>query len=118
PQAVDLSVLAGLLDRLARDPFDAPNQDQLRALDRAALSTAARTGRILNLGGGVYVGPIAPATAVERLGKLEQPFSVSDARQALGSSRRVVVPLLEHLDAARQTRRLTDGTRTLVGRGG
>jgi hypothetical protein len=36
----------------------------------------------------------------------------------LGQSRRVVVPLLEHLDAARVTRRTPDGTRFLVSRAG
>jgi selenocysteine-specific elongation factor len=45
---------------------------------------------------------------------LPAPFSVSDARQALGVSRRVTVPLLEHLDAGRRTRRLPDGTRIVV----
>jgi len=111
---VDLSVIAGLLERLAYDPFDAPNQDELRTLDRAVLGHAARSGRLLHLGAGIYVAAVAPAIAVERFGKLEQPFSVSDARQALNSTRRVVVPLLEHLDSARLTRRLPDGTRILI----
>jgi selenocysteine-specific elongation factor len=111
---VDLSVIAGLLERLAYDPFDAPNQDELRTLDRAVLGHAARSGRLLHLGAGIYIAAGAPAIAVERFGKLDQPFSVSEARQALNSTRRVVVPLLEHLDAARLTRRLADGTRILV----
>jgi len=51
------------------------------------------------------------------LAGLPQPFTVSAARQALGSTRRVVVPLLEHLDATRHTRRDGDGNRWLNGRG-
>ena len=115
---IDLAVLAELFERLAYDPFDAPNQDELRELDRAALAHAARTGSLLHLGAGIYVASTAPGTAIERLSKLDPPFSVSDARQALNSTRRVVVPLLEHLDAARVTRRLADGTRFLVAPGG
>ena len=43
-----------------------------------------------------------------------QPFTVSDARRALGTTRRVAVPLLEQLDARRITRRGDDSTRTVV----
>jgi selenocysteine-specific elongation factor len=42
-----------------------------------------------------------------------QPFSVGDAARALGTSRRVAVPLLERLDAALVTRRLPDGSHEL-----
>jgi selenocysteine-specific elongation factor len=115
---VDLSAIAEVLDRLAVDPFLAPDQDELRTLDRRALAHASRTGQLLDIGGGIYLAPHAPATAIERLGQLDQPFTVSDARLVLGSTRRVVVPLLEHLDAARLTRRFADGTRILVAREG
>ena len=107
--------LTALLERLLADPFAAPDADEIRALDRAAVAAAAHHGQVLHLGGGVYVGIDAPAIAVKLLGDLDQPFTVSAARQALSSSRRVVVPLLEHLDAARVTRRLPDGTRLIVG---
>ena len=57
--------------------------------------------------------PDAPARAMRELAALPQPFTTSDARQALGTTRRVVIPLLEHLDARGWTRR--DGnTRTVV----
>ncbi|MCC5785046.1 hypothetical protein CRM73_19325, partial [Kocuria sp. CCUG 69068] len=36
------------------------------------------------------------------------------ARQALGTSRRVAIPLLEHLDARGWTRRLDAGHRTVA----
>ena len=41
---------------------------------------------------------------------LPQPFTASEARQALGTTRRVALPLLEQLDAAGLTVRI-DGTR-------
>ena len=48
------------------------------------------------------------------LATLPQPFTVSEARRALGTTRRVAVPLLEQLDARRVTRRGGDNTRTVV----
>ena len=45
---------------------------------------------------------------VDTLRTLPQPFTVSEARRALGTTRRVAVPLLEQLDARRVTRRGVD----------
>jgi selenocysteine-specific elongation factor len=47
------------------------------------------------------------------LGRLPQPFTLSEARQALGTTRRVAVPLLEFLDRRGLTRRLPDDRRTV-----
>jgi selenocysteine-specific elongation factor len=59
----------------------------------------------------VVLGPTADDVATSRLAELPQPFTVSQARQALGSSRRVVLPLLAHLDRRGRTVRLPDDTR-------
>ena len=48
---------------------------------------------------------------------LPQPFTLSDARLALDTTRRVAVPVLEALDAARRTRRLDGSRRVVVGVG-
>ena len=106
--------ITALVKRLDAEPLAAPESDEVAVLDRAALGEAARRGRILHLTGAVFVGAAAPDYAVRRLRELPAPFSVSDARQALGVSRRIAVPLLEHLDARRRTRRLPDGTRFVV----
>ena len=63
---------------------------------------------------GVVLGPDALDRAAEMVKTLPQPFTVSDARRALGTTRRVAVPLLEQLDARRITRRSADNTRTVV----
>lgn len=109
--------IAAVEARLARDPFDAPEGDDLTALDLGpkALAAAERTGRILRLDGDVVLLPTAPARAMRELAGLEQPFTTSQARQALGTSRRVAIPLLEHLDARGWTRRL-DGSHREVAR--
>jgi selenocysteine-specific elongation factor len=51
--------------------------------------------------------------ALERLAGLPQPFSASQARAALGTSRRVALPLLAHLDRTGRTVRLPDDRRRL-----
>jgi selenocysteine-specific elongation factor len=50
---------------------------------------------------------------MRRLASLEQPFTTSGARRALDTTRRVAIPLLEHLDARGWTRRI-DGVNRIV----
>ena len=57
--------------------------------------------------------PTAPHLAAERLRDLPQPFTLSAARQALGTTRRVAVPLLEHLDRIGMTERVDGDLRRL-----
>jgi selenocysteine-specific elongation factor len=47
------------------------------------------------------------------LAGLPQPFTAAEARQALQTTRRVAIPLLEFLDRAGVTQRLPDDRRTL-----
>ncbi len=51
---------------------------------------------------------------MRRLATLAQPFTTSEARQALATTRRVAIPLLEHLDAHGWTRRIDGARRTIV----
>ena len=43
---------------------------------------------------------------MRELAALDQPFTLSQARLALSTTRRVAVPLLEHLDGRGWTRRV------------
>ena len=72
---------------------------------------AERAGRILRLGDGVVLLPTAPALAMRELSALAQPFTTSQARQALDTTRRVAIPLLENLDARGWTTRVEGGHR-------
>ncbi|MCU1658670.1 MAG: translation elongation factor [Pseudonocardiales bacterium] len=101
--------------RLAADPFAAPDADVLASLrlGRRELAAAERTGRLLRLAGEVVLLPSAIEQAARLLGALPQPFTASQARQALGTTRRVVIPLLEHLDHEGRTERL-DGAQRRV----
>ena len=101
---------------LAADPFRAPEADELAELKLGAreLAAAARAGRLTRVADGVVLGADAFDRAAAILKTLPQPFTVSEAKRALSTTRRVAVPLLEQLDARRITRRADDGTRTVV----
>ncbi|GAB3861154.1 selenocysteine-specific translation elongation factor [Nocardioides maradonensis] len=110
------AAVARLEQRLGEQPFLAPEADDLAAAGLGAreLGAAERAGRLLRLGDGVVLLPDAPARAMRVLARLDQPFTTSDARQALGTTRRVVIPLLEHLDRRGWTRRLDGVLRQVV----
>ena len=114
PAAIAAAVTA-VLDDLAREPFAAPDTERLRALglDAKALATAARAGLLLRVADLVVLAPDAADQAAAALAELDQPFTTSQARQALRTSRRVAIPLLEYLDRARVTERLPDDLRRL-----
>jgi selenocysteine-specific elongation factor len=81
------------------------------------LAAAERQGMLLRLTGPtgpVVLLPDAPDEAIRRLAALPSPFTVSDARAALGTTRRIAVPLLEHLDATRRTRRVDASGRVVL----
>jgi selenocysteine-specific elongation factor len=109
-----LTVLAA---ELAEAPFAAPTADRLRelGLDTRRIAAAAKADRLLRLAPGIVLLPGAVEVAVEWLRELPQPFTTSEARVRLGTSRRVVLPLLEHLDRAGLTRRLPDDRRAVAG---
>jgi selenocysteine-specific elongation factor len=104
-----------LRKRLEDDPLAAPDVPELEAagLTTSVLAAAAKGGLILRLPGDVILHPSAPDVATAAVTGLPQPFTVSEARTALGTTRRIAVPLLEHLDATGRTVRV-DGTRRRV----
>jgi selenocysteine-specific elongation factor len=109
--------LKELAGRLSREPFAAPEHDELARLrlGRRELAAAERAGRIVRLADDIVLLPDAPQRAVQMLAALPQPFTTSEARQALSSTRRVVIPLLEHLDATGATERIDPTHRRVLG---
>ncbi len=101
--------------RLATDPFSAPEVPELAAagLGPRELAAAVRSGQLVRVADAVYLAPGIAEVARARLAGLAQPFTVSQARQAWGTSRRVAVPLMEWLDARGVSTRLPDNTRRL-----
>jgi selenocysteine-specific elongation factor len=114
PPAVQRAVDA-VRARLAESPFAAPEAGELVAagLGPRELAAAVRDEQLVRIAEGVFLAPGVEVAAHERLAALPQPFTLSQARTAWGTSRRVAVPLAEWLDARGVTERLPDNTRRL-----
>ncbi|MET8340666.1 selenocysteine-specific translation elongation factor [Streptosporangium canum] len=95
---------------LSAHPFRAPEAGRLAELGLGPreLAAAVRAGALLRVADGIVLPPGAQARAAELLARLPQPFTVSQARQALDTSRRVAVPLLELLDRGGLTERVDE----------
>jgi selenocysteine-specific elongation factor len=106
-----------VLDGLAGAPFSAPGAERLRelGLDARAAAAAERAGLLRRLPGNVVLAADAGDQAARILAGLPQPFTAAEARQALRTTRRVVIPLLEWLDREGITRRLADDRRIMRG---
>ncbi|MFP5348057.1 MAG: selenocysteine-specific translation elongation factor [Actinomycetes bacterium] len=109
-----------LRQQLADAPYVAPDAGRLRdlGLGRRELAAAVRVGALLEVGDGVYLTPEAVSDADVPLRDLPQPFTLSQAREAWGTTRRVAVPLLQYLDWQGITDRLPDDRRRLREGGG
>jgi selenocysteine-specific elongation factor len=110
-----LAAVRELREGLAAAPFGAPEAGRLAelGLDGRALAAASRAGLLLRVSDQIVLAPHADAQAATVLATLPQPFTTAQARQALGTTRRVAIPLLEYLDRAGITRRLPDDRRTV-----
>ncbi|MEV0160399.1 selenocysteine-specific translation elongation factor [Nonomuraea fuscirosea] len=104
---------------LAEHPFNAPTAERLAELGLTgkALAAALHAGAVLSIGKNVVLLPDALDQAANTLAELPSPFTVSDARVALATSRRVALPLLECLDARGITQRVDNDRRALRPRG-
>ena len=107
PESVE-TALDSIAERLAADPFAAPESTELGALGLTPqhLAAAVNARRLISVGKGIFLLPDGPEEAIRRIRELPQPFTVSAARQVLGTTRRVAVPLLEFLDRIELTRRV------------
>jgi selenocysteine-specific elongation factor len=94
-------------------PFDPPARKELATYSegRQALRFMVETGEVVEISADVVMTADNLRRAAElvlRFIRERGPATVSDLRQALGSTRRVMVPLLEHLDRSGFTRRQGD----------
>jgi len=114
PAALTAAVQVLLAD-LATAPFASPDAGRLRqlGLDVRAIAAAERAGLVLRISDQIVLAPGADAEAGRVLADLPQPFTAAQARQALHTTRRVAIPLLEFLDRVGITERLPDDRRRL-----
>lgn len=98
---------------LAAKPFDPPSQRMLAssAQAEAALRFFFQTGEIIRLNGDVVISSSAFAEMKERIvaALSNGAVSASELRQVIGTTRRILIPLLERLDRDGLTKR--DGDR-------
>lgn len=112
-----------LVERYRQGHFQPPSPEE--ACKDLGLSPAeleellhylARQGILVKVGEGLYFHQEALKAAQEKIRKLGEKgtFTLAEARDVLGSSRKYVLPLLEYLDQIKFTRRIGD-KRIVVG---
>jgi selenocysteine-specific elongation factor len=108
-----LAAIRVLRADLAAAPFVSPDAGRLRklGLDARSIAAAVQAGELMRISDQVVLAPGADVAATAILAALEQPFTAAQARQALGTTRRTAIPLLEFLDSAGLTERLADDRR-------
>jgi selenocysteine-specific elongation factor len=113
-----LSELSRLIDKAfdGLEPLVAPEANDLTALGLGPrqLAAAVRVGLLIQLAPQVVLRAGALDTAKTVLSQISGPFTLSEARRALNTTRRVAVPLLELLDRTGVTRRHPDDRRTVT----
>jgi selenocysteine-specific elongation factor len=108
---------AGLSLDAARAALGLPDRRLVEALVRPPLRIRDGVVQMTEPAGGTVAAalPAAVTAAVQvLLADLPQPFTAAEARQALHTTRRVAIPLLEFLDRAGITERLPDDRRRLL----
>ena len=112
-------VAAALLDLLERDPLAPPSLSMIReklAVDDDFLSFLVEQGRVIQLDHDLVYSRRAYEQAVEKVRELlarEERVTVAQVRDAFGTSRKFVLPLLEQMDRDNVTQRNGD-ERTLA----
>jgi selenocysteine-specific elongation factor len=108
---VQQRIVDDALAQLQKAPLSPPGVSQLAGIDAGLSLYLEESGRVTRLASDVMVMREAVDDAVARVREhLAQAgtMTVAQARDLLGSSRKVVVPLLEYMDAARITIRRGD----------
>jgi selenocysteine-specific elongation factor len=83
----------------------------------ALLAVLADEGRLAKIGDNLWISAGAYRQALDALSRLSKSpdgITVASMRDATGSSRKIILPLLEHFDSQRITRRVGENQRTLV----
>ena len=111
------TAVQALLDGLAADRIGviAVADAQALGVSAAEIAAATRAGVLLRISPALLASADGPSRAAQLLRDLPQPFTVSEAGRAFATTRRVTLPVLEHLDSRRSTRRLDGGKRTVTG---
>ncbi len=101
-----------LLQRFQENPFTPPGRVEAEAMvGSEVLAALIEQGQLVKLGDGVLflhaTYDEALATIVHYL-REHGKITVAEARDLLGATRKYILPLLEHMDALKMTRRMGD----------
>lgn len=106
-----------VLEVLSKQPVNTPNPHQISeqlhtpipAVEEA-LRLGVQAGEVVSLGEGVFYTPSQIAELKRRTIEISngRPFSAAQLRDALGATRKYVIPLLEYFDSIRFTTRIGD----------
>jgi len=104
---------AKLRSALAAKPFDPPSRKELAPdpVSQQALRFLIETGEVVEINAEVVMAQESVKRAIDSIRQflLEHgPATVSELRQSLGTSRRVIIPFLERLDREGVTLRQND----------
>jgi selenocysteine-specific elongation factor len=104
-----------LLRQFNENPYTPPGRVEAEALvGGEVLAALVEQGRLVKLGSGADVIFFLRETYDEALAKLiaylreQGKMTASEARDVLGTTRKYILPLLEHMDERRITRRVGD----------
>ena len=101
-----------LIRRFQEQPFAPPGRGEAEEMTDAEIVTAlVEQGRLVKLGDTILflreTYDQAIATLINYL-RIHNTMTAAEARDVLGATRKYIVPLLEHMDALRITRRIGD----------
>jgi selenocysteine-specific elongation factor len=119
PPPLDDAALA-LERRLREAGHEPPTEAELGEDASVSLRALQAAGLAVRIGRSMHAHPEAIAEVrevVERVARAEGQVTLGRLRDELGTSRKYAQALLEHLDAARVTRRRPDDSRVLRGSG-
>ena len=101
-----------LLHQFAYDRFTPPDRGEIeRMVGTEILNALVEQGRLIKISEDVFFLPEAYEQARQKLVgymREHERMTVAQARDVVGTTRKYILPLLEHLDALRLTQRLGD----------
>jgi selenocysteine-specific elongation factor len=101
-----------LLQRFRQNPYTPPDRNEAEAaLGTEALNALIEQGQLVKLGDGVLFLRETYDQAIAKLVQFlreHKTMTVAEARDVLGATRKYILPLLEHMDTLKITRRLGD----------
>jgi len=101
-----------VVQRFSMSPYTPPGRSEVEAMvGSEVLAALIEQGRLIKLGEGVLFLRATYEDAVAKIVgyiRIHEKVTVAEARDVLGATRKYILPLLEHMDALRITRRIGD----------